>query len=408
MRTRSFASGLAALALLSAALSCQNINVDTETLQPPVISNGEADFRYSMTPARGRSVTITDPNGDADIYYTLNGEPPIDTETATNFLYTTPFNLAGTQDATTVKARAYKPGLTASLVASRTFELAWKQMSATLSTARMGHGTVEVDGKIYIIGGFTDQSFGTMTADCEVYDVGTGVVSDLGYDLNSARAAFGIAVLNKKIYVIGGTVSGSPSASIEVFNTQSPGDWTTVADVLPVALDNLCAVTSGGAIYIFAGDDGNGTVNTIYSYTPGSAPATVSLSAGTYTGRTYFQAVPVGAEIFLVGGSMTTKDVSSFDPSGPSVADLADLTTSSYRFASAEYLGNVYLFGGYVSNISAAVRKYSDAEGESQDFTMPAALDYSAAAGSGGYIYVTGGLIDMAQPPVGTIYRFTP
>lgn len=416
MRTRSIASGLAALTLLAAALSCQNINVDTETLQPPVISNGEADFRYSVTPSRGRSVTITDPNGGASIYYTLNGSTPTSTISATNFLYTDPIILAGMEDATIVKARAYKPGLTASLVASQTFELAWKQMSATLSTARMGHGAVEVDGKIYIIGGFTDQSFGLMTADCEVYDVGTGVVSDLGYDLNSARAAFGIAVLNRKIYVIGGTVNGVPdpdpvlvpSASIEVFDTQNPGNWTTVTDELPVAIDNLCAAVSGGVIYIFPGDSGVGSLDTIYAYSPGSDPAAVTLSSGLYSDRTYFQAVPIGAGILLVGGSMSTKDVGSFDPSGPSISDLTDLTTSSYRFASAADLGNVYLFGGYVIGISAAVRKYSDSEGESQDFTMPAALDYPAAASSGGYVYVSGGLVSMSSPPVNTIYRFTP
>lgn len=68
MKTPSFVSGLAVFALLAAALSCQNINVETETLQPPVISNGEADSRYSVTPVRGRSVTITDPNGGADIF----------------------------------------------------------------------------------------------------------------------------------------------------------------------------------------------------------------------------------------------------------------------------------------------------------------------------------------------------
>lgn len=337
----------------------------------------------------------------------MNGSTPTNTVSATNFLYTVSFNLAGTEDTTTVKARAYKPGLRESAVASKTFELAWKEMTDTLATARMGHGAVEVDGKIYIIGGFTDASFGSTTADCEVYDVGTGSVSDLGYDLNFARAAFGIAVLGKKIYVIGGTVGGSPSDSIEVFDTQNPGNWVTVVDQLPVVLDNLCAAVSGGVIYIFAGDDGNGPVNSIYSYTPGSDPSPVLLSIGTYVGRTYFQAVPVGAEILLIGGSMTTiKDVSSFDPSGSTISDLTDLTTESYMFAAAPFIGNVYLFGGrtYLS----VTRKYSAVEGESMDFTMPAALELPAAAGSGGYIYVFGGLINMSSPPVNTIYRFTP
>ncbi len=168
-------------------ISCQNINVETETLQPPVISNGESDGRYTVTPARGQTVTITDPNGGAAIYYTLDGSTPTDVASASNYLYSGPITLTGTQDTTIVNARAFKENLRDSPVATKSFRLAWKQMSATMATARMEHGVVEVDGKIYIIGGFTGQYTNT-TNTCEVYNVATGEISDLGYPLNSARA----------------------------------------------------------------------------------------------------------------------------------------------------------------------------------------------------------------------------
>lgn len=397
---------VSALVLFGVMISCQNINVETETLQPPVISNGEADGRYTVTPSRGQSVTITDPNGGASIYYTLDGSTPTDVASASNFLYSGPIILSGTQDATTINARAFKENLRDSPVATKTFRLAWRQMSASLATGRMGHGVVEVDGKIYIIGGFTG-NYTNPTNTCEVYNIATGEISDLGYPLNSARASFGIAVLNKKIYVIGGTVAGVPSNTIEVFDTQSPGNWDTLPDVLPVALDNLCAAVYGNTIYIFAGDDINGAVNSIYSYVPGGNPAAVSLSTGTYSGRRYFQVASFSTKILILGGSITTtiKDVIAFDPADLSITIDPPNDLSSVRkcFAAACSSSGIYLFGGCPANTDAS--KYSSASGEIPEFDMPVALEWPAASTAGSHIYVFGG---TTTTPVKAIYRFTP
>jgi len=64
---------LAAFVAAIAFSGCQNINVDTERLLPPVVSNGRTDGRFVI--GTSDTVTITDPNDGAVIKYTVDGGP---------------------------------------------------------------------------------------------------------------------------------------------------------------------------------------------------------------------------------------------------------------------------------------------------------------------------------------------
>ena len=79
-----------------------------EIVEIPVISPNSG-FVYDPT-----QVSITCATNDASIYYTTDGTEPTESST----LYTTPFTVSST---TTVKAKAFKTGFTASNVASATY-----------------------------------------------------------------------------------------------------------------------------------------------------------------------------------------------------------------------------------------------------------------------------------------------
>jgi len=69
-----------------------------------------------------------------------------------------------------------------------------------LPTARMQFGVAVVDGKIYAIGGNNYLTYYNVT---EMYDPGTNTWATKA-SVPTARTNFGIAVVDNKIYVIGG------------------------------------------------------------------------------------------------------------------------------------------------------------------------------------------------------------
>ncbi len=80
----------------------------TPALAPPVITPNGGTFSQSV------SVTLTPPNTNATLYYTLDGTLP----TTNSFLYSTPLALT---NSATVTANAFEPGFNNSVAASAAF-----------------------------------------------------------------------------------------------------------------------------------------------------------------------------------------------------------------------------------------------------------------------------------------------
>ena len=95
-----------------------------------------------------------------------------------------------------------------------------------LATTRCDFGLAELDGKLYAVGGNEADYFGRFPLiSVEVFDPQRGVW-EAGPRLIRRRASFGMAVLDGKLYVVGGDIGtgdfGSPS--VEVFDPQH-GMW---------------------------------------------------------------------------------------------------------------------------------------------------------------------------------------
>ena len=101
MRTRSIASGLAALTLLAAALSCQNINVDTEKVDPCTFDHAAGKYDEPF------QLTIENDDMGVEIWYTTDGTEPSQ-DGGTSIFYDDTIYVDRT---CTVRAKGYKTGL---------------------------------------------------------------------------------------------------------------------------------------------------------------------------------------------------------------------------------------------------------------------------------------------------------
>jgi len=123
------------------------------------------------------------------------------------------------------------------------------------------HCQVEMDGAVYVIGGITGR-FGHGSTQNSVYKLEQGSAEWVAASsLDTARAYHSCAVLDSRIYVMGGSNSENTT---EVYDPAS--DTWTYGPVLPTERSwDAQAIGYGGVVYVI---DGYHNQN-VYSYTPG-------------------------------------------------------------------------------------------------------------------------------------------
>jgi len=142
-------------------------------------------------------------------------------------------------------------------------EDSWDTM-ADMPTARSGLGVAVVDGKIYAIGGYLDQiSFSGHLGTNEMYDPATDTWATKE-SMPTARNRFGIAVVQNKIYVIGGETDEGYTGVNEVYDPLTD-TWETRTP-MPTVRADLSANVVDDKIYLIAGSGGwpFHTVNEVY------------------------------------------------------------------------------------------------------------------------------------------------
>jgi N-acetylneuraminic acid mutarotase len=129
----------------------------------------------------------------------------------------------------------------------------WER-KADMPTARMNLSTVVVDGKIYAIGGLPG-TVGSAFSIVEEYDPMTDTWTQRA-DMPTARNGFGACVYNKQIYTIGGhrmEPAGSTAGltTVEVHDLATD-TWTQKAN-MPTPRTGLSASEVDGVIYAVGG-----------------------------------------------------------------------------------------------------------------------------------------------------------
>ena len=140
---------------------------------------------------------------------------------------------------------------------------------ASMQQARAGHGVAVLNGKIYAIGGYISRlEFVNST---EEYDPETDMWTYKASML-TPRSSFGIAVCQKKIYCIGGVlINGSITGVNEVYDPATD-TWETKTS-MPTPRFGVEANTVNGKIYLIGGQYTN--ANEVYD------PATDSWTTAT-------------------------------------------------------------------------------------------------------------------------------
>lgn len=256
----------------------------------------------------------------------------------------------------------------------RAAEDSWTTLEP-MPTARSGFGVAVVNGKVYVIGGLTGDGACGLN---QMYDPATNTWT-MKAPMPVARTRFGISVFQNKIYVFGGLLENNDyesfTAITQVYDTTS-NTWENRSSMLTPRSD-LCANTVNNKIYLIGG-----LYRALY---PNYSSSNVT-------------------EVY--------------DPETDEWTAKASIPKSVAKYASAVVDNKIYLFGGVGGLLCFPWNDYNyiyDVENDtwSTGEPVPVGFDMGAAeATTGEYaqkqIYVFGGFIDSSYDPCNLTQIYDP
>lgn len=186
--------------------------------------------------------------------------------------------------------------------------------------------------------------------------------------LPASNSEIGVAELDGKIYVIGGYPSDRKTvATVQVYDPRA--DKWQIAAPLPTPLNHLTAAAANGKIYVIGGQTSEssdpvkaGFVNTVYEYDPAQNKWTTR--APMPTSRGGGAAAVVDGKIYVAGGRPPAgHHFAVYDPKSDAWTARPDLPTQRNHLAAGAFDGKVYVFGGrfgggFRSETTGAVEMY--------------------------------------------------
>jgi N-acetylneuraminic acid mutarotase len=169
-----------------------------------------------------------------------------------------------------------------------------------------------------------------------------------GGKLNIPRSEITAAVLNGKIYVIGGlNAAGKNLADVEVYD-QGTDKWsnTTIAP-LPESRDHAAAAAYNGKLYVVGGyDNMRKPSNKLFVYDPANNKWQEGRSMPTVRGA--LTAAFINGTLYAIGGNSTNplNTNEAYDPQNNTWIEKAPMPTARHHHASAIADGKLYVFGG--------------------------------------------------------------
>lgn len=260
---------------------------------------------------------------------------------------------------------------------------------APMVTPRYNFQTAVVDGKIYAIGG---QNGSNALATVEVYDPITNKWAAKA-SMSTPRNGFLSEVVNGKIYAIGGSSNSGTTLSVEKYDPISD-TWTYMTPLSEAKNYNSQIAVLDGKIYVMGGLYNS----SVEEYDPENnvwakkAPMT--------TARSEFRTSVINNKIYAIGGHSSNTDflssVEEYDPIMDKWTIKASMSTARVNFQTKLINGKVYAIGGFTSRSGESALNSAEiynplSNSWSPAGSMPTPRGLFQEVESNGYIYAIGG-----------------
>jgi N-acetylneuraminic acid mutarotase len=223
-------------------------------------------------------------------------------------------------------------------------------------------GLVHLDGKLYIVGGFREDTF-EPTAALRIYDIAARTWSD-GAPLPTARGALAVAVLDGRIHAIGGNAANASSldpaehniaqdqSSVGTHEVYDPATnaWTRQAP-MGTARNHLGAAVADGKIHAVGGrvaGDFTMTAHEVYDVAADTWNAAPELP----TGRSGIAVVSHDGRVYVFGGETsgavqkTFEEAERFNVARNEWESLPPLPTPRHGLGAAAIDNRIYVVSG--------------------------------------------------------------
>jgi len=234
--------------------------------------------------------------------------------------------------------------------ASTTSQTSWT-IGAGMPTARTEVAGAVLDGKIYVIGGFEEQ--GEATDIVEVYDPQTDRwdrVSPLPIPLEHTA----VSTYNGKLFVVGGytIVDEERTPTDKLFSYNPSTDKWEELKSMPKARGALTANFIDGILYAIGGEDSSKkTLKKTEAYDP--TTNTWSTKSSMPTPRHHIASIADDGKIYVIGGRQTGEDLGQnvdanevYDVKSDTWNSLQPMPTQRSGLAAAIFNDSIYVFGG--------------------------------------------------------------
>ncbi|MBI2071244.1 MAG: hypothetical protein HYT79_11680, partial [Elusimicrobia bacterium] len=206
----------------------------------------------------------------------------------------------------------------------------------------------------------------------------------------SSRRAAAVAMVDGKIYVIGGhDVGPGITGRNDVYNPAT-NTWQTKT-AMPTARRNAAAAVVGGKIYVMGGENpGYLTTNEMYDPETDAWETKTSMP----TSRSNLIAEAVDGKIYAIGGvnGPYRNETEMYDPQTNAWTNKTVMPTARMGLGSAVVDGKIYAIGGFNGGFLSTVEEYDpQANSWSAKTSMDGGRYQLAAAALGGKIYALGG-----------------
>jgi len=283
----------------------------------------------------------------------------------------------------------------------------WEK-KADMPMPRYRHKSVEVNGKIYVIGGY---NIG-VTKRVQAYDPATDTWIDKA-SMPVEMSNFSICAIDEKIYVI----KGSTNAICDLYEYDTLADtWTKKAD-LPTTRRDHEACSLDEKIYVIGGSSDAGVLKTVEIYDPKTDRWTKGKDM--LSSKTQIAVESANGKIYAMGGLdgnlLLSGIVEEFDPNTGLWRERVSIPRPRYNLATCVLEDRIYVIGGMVQGKKdwenvGTVEEYNPSQNRwSLKATMPTPRSKHSACSSGANIYVFGGVGEnWEQDPLSTVEKYNP